>query len=70
MVSHFLDTGAKVGGIPLVRSSLPALAAGVKGYLDFCRLVDKPPIHLPSVYYPMECVIIGRSHIRHVCATR
>ena len=43
LLSCFLDVSAQLDVLQIVCSSLPSLAAGVQGRIDFCALIQEPP---------------------------
>ena len=43
LLSRFLDLSAQLNVLQIVRNSLPSVAAGVQGYVDFCALIQVPP---------------------------
>ena len=61
LLTRFLDTGVNANISQQVRSSLPAVASGLQGYLSFCRMIrvqPSPPLHpscVSGVHFPREC---------------
>ena len=47
----FLDSGEQMNIPKQVRSSLPAVASGVKGYVEFCRLINVSPYPPRAIYF-------------------
>ena len=76
LLSRFLETGANANVLQQVRSSLPAVAAGLQGYLAFCRLIRVQPFPpLPATLCQWSTLFRGGrtfslylSHLEKVCA--
>ena len=75
LLARFLDSGANANILQQVRASLPAVAAGLQGYLAFCRLIRVQPFPpLPSTLCQWSTLFRGGrtfslylSHLGKVC---
>lgn len=76
LLSRFLDAGSQLNVLQQVRSTLPSVANGVHGYLDFCRLINAGPFPPTSrtlrrwsaLFRPGRTFSLYLSHIEKVCA--
>ena len=67
----FLDSGAQMNILQQVRSSFPELASGVKGYVEFWRLINVAPFPPHAIYFIRRIALFpqGRTfgmYVNHV----
>ena len=54
------DSGAQMNIPQQVRSSLPAVASGAKGYAEFCRLINVAPFPPQAIYFIRQSALLTR----------
>lgn len=64
-ITRVLDAGAQLNALQQVLPSLPAVAAGVMGPINFCTLIQTPPSppHI-AIHHSMECDVLGGKDLR------